>query len=235
MNTSLPFRILLGLAVVGGAAGCSAPFASDPDTYPPLATIQGRLAVDTGFTAPTTNTRIAVLWVSATKGQYKEAIDLPVQPVFPSQFKLELREPPPLEMFDPVNNSPGFKVSHGAVVAYEDLNQNGKLDLVDGISSRFEDRILGANGNLVLVYIDGSLPIAESLRDDPGRRLPPTLGYNIVSVGCDVTTPPNGPPTCVDSYEWKTMSDPYFLNLTNDPHLARLMCLTHTDTGLCAY
>src|SRR5258707_10422876 len=117
MNTSVPFRLLVGLTILGGAAGCSAPFASDPDTYPPLATVQGRLSVDGDFTAPSSNTRVAVLWFSATRGQYKEAIDLPVQPVFPSQFKVELREPPPLEMFDPVNDAPGFKFSHGAVVA----------------------------------------------------------------------------------------------------------------------
>src|SRR6266567_2779339 len=109
MTTSIPFRFLVGLAVLGGAAGCGAPFATDPDTYPPLATVRGRLAVDSGF--------------SASKGQYKEAIDLPVQPVFPSEFKLELREPPPREMFDPVNDAPGYRLSYGALVAYEDMNQ----------------------------------------------------------------------------------------------------------------
>src|SRR5882672_9906697 len=145
MNTSVPFRLLTGLAVLGGAAGCSAPFAGNPDTYPTLATVQGRLAVDSGFTAPTSNTRVAVLWFSASKGQYKEAIDLPVQPVFPSEFQLELREPPPLEMFDPVNDAPGYRLAYGALVAYEDWNQNGKLDLVDGTSPNFVDRIIGAS------------------------------------------------------------------------------------------
>ena len=31
------------------------------------------------------------------------------------------------------------------------------------------------------------------------------------------------------------MGDPYLLQLTSDPHLAPLMCLERTATGLCAF
>ncbi|HEX9295286.1 MAG TPA: hypothetical protein VF881_05610 [Polyangiaceae bacterium] len=227
MKPVLPLGLLMSVGLV---TGCGSPFASDPDVYPPLTTVNGELRKDDNFAAPTANTRVAVLWASADRGQYEQAVDLPVQPVFPSNFKIDLVEPPPLDMFDQVNDSPGFKIAHGALVVYEDVNQNGKLDLVDGTSPTFVDRILGANGNLVLVYVDGTLPITERLRDTDGH-LPPTLGYNLVSVSCSVTI--TGMP-CDEASHWKTMNDTYDLTLTSDPRLASLMCLQPTETGLCA-
>ena len=228
MKLLLSIGLLTGVAL---ASGCGAPFTSDTNAYPALSTINGELRKEMNFAAPGGNIRVAVLWLSSARGQYKQAVDLPVQPVFPSEFKIDLVEPPPLDMFVPVNDSPGFKAAYGALVAYEDVNKNGTLDLVDGSSPVFVDRILGANGNLVLIYVDGTLPVTPVLRDTAGS-LPPNLGYNLVTVSCSVTTA--GMP-CDETFLWKNMKDTYNLTLTNDPHLAPLMCLQHTDTGLCAY
>jgi hypothetical protein len=229
MNRILSCGLLVGLVT---ACGCGAPFANDSKGYAPLATVHGQLDKDPAFVAPTGNVRVAVLWMSLGKG-YQQAIDLPVQPVFPSEFKIELTEPPPMEMFADVNNSPGFHAAVGALIAYEDINQNGKLDLVDGVSPAFVDRVLGANGNLTLTYIDGTLPITNVLKDT-GGRLPPTLGYNILWVSCSIIDQ-STPAQCGEKWEWKTMSDPYQLTLTSDPHLAPLMCKERAQTGICAY
>jgi hypothetical protein len=228
MKRMISCGLLLGLATI---SGCGTPFESDVDSYPTLATVRGQLNKDMSFEAPAANVRVAVLWMSVTNG-YKQAIDLPVQPVFPADFKIDLTQAPPLEMFDAVNDAPAFKLAHGALVAYEDVNQNGRLDLVDGSSPAFVDRILGANGNLVLTYIDGTMPVTPALRDTT-MRLPPSLGYNLLSVSCSVTG--SAPGSCDETWEWKTMSDLYQLTLSSDPHLAPIMCLTRTASGICAY
>jgi hypothetical protein len=254
--------ILFGLVACGSLA-------ADPNRKPSLATVTGEL-VNPKAVRTSSNVRIAVLWRDATFDRFISAVDLPVQPVFPSKFRIELTDPPPSEALgDPFSdateprsteghppplpsNGPssggpmgipgprtdaggpscaptcpsgprvdaggpigspgstgtgpivdagvvhplrpflgtlgardkqpsGLRAAVGVVVAYEDLNGNGKLDLVDRDATAFVDRVVGTNENVVITYFEGVIPDKRVLRDDSGHL--PTLGYNLYRDG----------------------------------------------------
>lgn len=148
-----------------------------------------------------------------------------------------------------VNNWPsGFAMAYGAVVAYEDRNGNGKLDLVDDGASSYVDRILGANEDLSLLYIEGTAP-AEA-KDKKGHM--PVQGFNIyrgIGRSCEVDDATNsgsatlddtikpksegGPAIPCTEPEWLGMNTAYNLPLTADPKFSKIMCKSggKTDTG----
>jgi hypothetical protein len=64
------------------------------DSSPALATIQGQLVNTSSTTAVSGPVRVAVVW-QAGSGGFNVAEDLPVQPVFPSSFTIQLDDPPP--------------------------------------------------------------------------------------------------------------------------------------------
>ncbi len=244
----------------------------------PLATVTGQLtnpqAVQTN-----SNVRIAVIWRAELFGKFNSAVDLPVQPVFPSKFRIDLREAPPADvLWDPFAQSqtpsdppqtggsepaapdapgtrgahvglqggsavgPSVRVGVGAVVAYEDLNGNGKLDLVDQNAAQFLDRIVAANDQTMLIYFDGTPPNQPELRDGNGHY--PTPGYNLYRQGkacAETDTVGNGEPlggtkggspmpTCTPvAPEWLPMTTLYDLVLATDPKFGTLMCKSGND------
>jgi hypothetical protein len=68
---------------------------SNTDRLPTLATIQGTLE-NPSMLAVAGSVRVAVIWRVTASG-FRVAQDLPVQPVFPSKFTIELDGPPPQE------------------------------------------------------------------------------------------------------------------------------------------
>ena len=263
-------------ALASGAAGCGS--LGDVNHKEPLAILQGQLTQSAAAsTAAPSNVRIAVLWMNVENSSYRATQDIQAKAVFPSQFRLELTDPPPREAIatrdtdthgdDPSPVAPsepgsggmqpspdpdtkslgaghlkaqsdasrwpaGFGVAYGAVVAYEDKNGNGKLDLVDDGAASYTDRILGANDNLALVYIEGTAP--ADFKDKNGHM--PSAGFNLIkniggATNCETdatlkgaSLQPRGGCTPSGGPEWLGMSTLYDLPLTADPRFAELMC-----------
>ena len=180
MRTKL---LVLANALVSVAAaplGCGS---LDGHTGTPgtLATVQGGLVNPSGYSVQN-DVRVAVVWRNLDNSrpqiEYIVSQDLPVRPVFPSSFVVQLDGPPPAAALH-VQEGYDFPVGEGVVVAYEDLNGNGKLDLVPDDAGAFIDQIVGANEDMALIYIGGPIPpqLAQNQQNIIGT---PMSGYNIV-------------------------------------------------------
>jgi hypothetical protein len=293
--------ILSTLTFALSAVACGS-LDGDRDQKAPLATVIGQLSVGSSSTsvAPAGNVRVALLWGSDEMDEFRVASDLPVQPVFPSKFRIELRDAPPAAMlFTPFASkspsgaapdvgetsppsSPGsdpdapqgsssggatppappsgagqigllgkplspamqaLRVAFGTVVAYEDKNTNGKLDLVGANAQSFVDRIVGANEDLIVVYVDGAIPNDDELRDD-ARNLP-VSGYNLLQrptacaldelatdeEGGTPSAAPPAPPCTPKPNLWLPMSSLYELALTDSPTINAWMCKEPRNTS----
>lgn len=244
-------KLMLALGCLGSILACGD--LGDADERPPLAVIEGQLSVASTNADLTqnANVRVAVLWGTSTTG-YKNSVDAPVSPVFPSKFRLEITDPPPADsMVGPAPepaptqdntsglsqrivpaNAPGsggYKVAAGTIVAYEDLNGNGRLDLI-GPDTAPVDRVLGTNDELAVVYFEGDPPPL----DEYGRPSNATRGYNLRrtprcapptrSAGGSGQTTPCELPT------WLPITTPYELLISADPELAGMMCDSTTGT-----
>ncbi len=231
------FSACLFAALTSSACGS---LADDPGTLEPLAVLRGQLTNPDAINVKS-DVRVAVIWVNyagGNSGSYSVAQDVAVQPVFPSQFSLELVAPPPESalMTDPKGNpdassSTDFRMAIGGIVAYEDLNGNGMLDLAGPTDTAFVDRIVGATDSLLLTWFQGTIP--ASIVDTDGHA--PSLGFNLLSMppSTDTTdqvpycfpeyTPSNG-----DSMSFETKFLPVdsviSLPLSADPRLAEWMC-----------
>jgi len=84
-----------------------------------------------------------------------------------------------------------FRIGIGTIAAYEDLNGNGKLDLVAPDAAEYIDAVLGANESLMLVYLEGSLPQGWDELEDGNGNLP-SLGYNLLNFNEPIATPDSG-------------------------------------------
>ena len=113
-----------------------------------------------------------------------------------------------------------FGVAVGAVVAYEDLNGNGKLDLVEDDATAYVDRVLGINQDLFLVYTEGT-NVPSELRDM--NNASPALGFNLlhrkINEQCSAED-------CVVNVEvkWLPIGSLYDLPLTAEPRFGDIMC-----------
>ncbi len=258
----------------GLAAGCGS-LANDTEHQDPLTVLQGELSNPeslTGFTS----LHIAVLWSCGdVKGSYLVSQQVEIQPVFPLRFRLQLTEPPPAEcMLDPLaeetvdnpasgpetepsgpgntpqshGSSSDLRVGIGTIVAYDDLNGNGKLDLVDPSALQYEDAILGANKSLVLVYVEGSSPgVWDEMVDSDGNL--PSPGYNLVDMGSPLSSdlddacthpsqvdesapiPEEGSNNQEASRHWMDVSTTFVLEMSADPEFALMMCSTTDWSG----
>lgn len=208
--------VLSGLVACGLFACGSLDGQADKPTT--LATIHGELSNASGVSTGS-SVRVAIVWMNGTK--YSVAEDLPVQPVFPSQFKLALTAPPPDDALFPAKIAGGatdLKAAYGFVVAYEDRNQNGKLDLVENEQHTFIDKIVGANRTLGVFYLAGTASQASSTSDSAGSI--PSPGYNLVTVSTCTGDP------CDDGLrtQFSSLNEPYDLAVTADPAVNQLMC-----------
>lgn len=230
-----------------------------------LATMQGELTNPHSLALPET-VRVAVVWGQERDG-FAIAQDVEVEPVFPSKFRLALTSAPPdSAMFytadeyadevaedadesgdrsSPLEEDADFggvtprdvRVAYGSLVAYEDTNGNGRLDLVEDGAAAFVDRVLGTNSAMVLVYLEGNVSHPE-FRDENGVY--PTPGYNLLMQGlpCGLPTPPSDsdegddtagddnvePSPCVENQGWQTIDTQFELPLSANPEFNDLMC-----------
>jgi hypothetical protein len=155
-----------------------------------------------------------------------------VQPVFPSNFVIQLDEPPPQGVFMTVTGNPGppLQIAQGVVVAYEDLNGNGKLDLVQDDAGAFVDKIIGVNmPGMSLVYLQGTLP-PNAFVDPSGKA--PSLGYNLLSeLPCAGDGGGAGDIDMCIVMHWFDVSSPYDLEVSNDPEINQVMCIDFGSRG----
>src|ERR1043165_2010015 len=84
---------LVGVLAFGGLA-CGQ-LEGDPQRAPVLATIRGQLSNPESYSAGS-NLRIAILWGGQDSSDVRVSQDIAAEAVFPSQFKLELRDLPPM-------------------------------------------------------------------------------------------------------------------------------------------
>ena len=236
-------RTALILGCLGTLPACGD--LGDSDERSPLAVIEGQLSTTSASLKTPSNVRVAVVWNSSATG-YKSSLDVNVSPVFPSKFRLELVEPPPASAMvgaldatpaptqdnplgqqvhvqtRPANaNGSATRYAIGSIVAYEDLNGDGQLNLVDGGQSPI-DRVLGTNASLLVVYVEGDVPAVDPFY----ASSVPTRGYNLLKAPrCAPAKRGLGaPPEACEPRAWLSISTPYELALTAEPQLAELMC-----------
>jgi hypothetical protein len=276
----------LALLALAACAACGS-LSKDPGARPVLATIHGELSKADSLTLDNpSGVRVAVVWFGFLDGGYSLAEDLPVQPVFPSAFKIDLNSPPPDDVMvtkarvkqkaneatpepppqpgpTPTPAPPQTGRSHpldvtyddsvaawpddfafaiGAVVAYVDLNQNGKLDLVDEGASAYVDQIAGANDRMILAYFQGSFPQDRTLPNGghesqfrDGDNLQPPDGYDLFLIPRCTSTDlggasPGQMPACAKS-KWLGMDTTYELPMTSDPKWGSFMCKNGSGFG----
>lgn len=194
---------------------------------------------------------IPVLWCLPDSG-------IPVSPecVFAYDASAQVSDPAGVDPLLPdatgaidMPPSPASQYAVGTVVAYLDLNHNGKLDLVPNDASAYVDQILAANSEMTVVYLQG--PIPDDTLHDPlpfapiedgfGHRA--TDGYNLLvfpqclmpwgqeaSPYPTCPTRPAQPVPAQDAgpcapMQWLGMNTPYPLTVTSSPQVGSLMCL----------
>jgi hypothetical protein len=175
MRTRLLFLASTLVSTVA-ALGCGS---LDGHTGKPgaLATVQGDLVDPSGYGVHN-DVRVAVVWLNVDGKGYSVSQDLPVQPVFPSSFVVQLDGPPPAAALATLPQLDNVPVAQGVVVDYEDLNGNGQLDLVPSSAGAFIDRVVGANEQLSLAYFGGPVP-PQATQNSVGT---PTPGYDLLQV-----------------------------------------------------
>ena len=175
------------LGLVLSAAGCGS-LSGDTGSPSPLTNIHGTIMSDSG-SPPPASLATAIVWFGmSADGSFQESADsVPVTGTFPATFEIALTAIPPASaMFDfrTVFGSPevaatGVQVALGFVVAYDDRNGNGRLDIVDPGASEYIDKIEGVADRLIF-YLDQ--PVPTSLVTSP----------QFTALGIDGSTPQKG-------------------------------------------
>jgi hypothetical protein len=260
-------RLLASLALVLGATACGS-LDANPNVPPVLATLKGQLLHNTPINQ--NNLRVAVIWMGIAPGQFNVAEDLPL-PSNPFSFVIDIDSPPPASamngaaafegaspapmsafgsdaavppVMQPAPQVPSdFAMAIGAVVVYIDENGNGKLDLVPEDAGAFVDKIIAANQDMMLTYIQGSVPPFLT----QGVSGTPSLGYDLLYAaecmavpsmvtptpgldgGVTITVTPDAGPCSAP--QWFGMDALYNVTVTSNPQVSALMCQSSSSSG----
>jgi hypothetical protein len=176
----LPWLPLLLLSGCGSAAG--------PTYAPKLGTLNGTVTSNTSVATPA-EVRVALVWSTFPTGgasfSLQMAQDVTVRAEFPAQFRLDLETlPPDAAMITPdpakaaeAGASPGSRVALGALVVYDDVDGDGRLELIAPGASTSSDRVLGVAEDFMVLYFEGQ-------EDDHPWVFEPSLrinrGYNLI-------------------------------------------------------
>lgn len=215
------------------SAGCGS-LDTDTTASPQVAALSGKL-VNPDAVGVSGAVRVAVVWAGAN-GSFDVSEDLPIQPVFPASFAVSLDAGPPasaLVASSAIADSSGdYQVAIGSVVAYDDLNGNGKLDLVAAGASGYVDQIVATDESLVVVYLAGGVPTNANSEDAGGTAV---LGYNLfrdcpdtsfgpTSAGSICPTGSGSGGTATTSCGWEPVTTAITLTVATDAHVDYLMC-----------
>ncbi len=217
----VPVGLLLVLATL---ASCGT--AAGPGYDPPVLTLHGAI---TRSDVPTPATvRLALLWKrrppeGTTLGVAQE---LSVRAEFPVSFEASVSALPPEEAMTPGPAGSGYRFAVGTVLAYDDRNGNGKLDLAPLDGTPDADVILGAPERLSVYYLEGT----------PGSDLPAGVkpGFNLwVEPALSDPTPPAAVcgPTADGPVQILRPDSDVSIALTASPALTRLICEDRPETA----
>ncbi|TNF37226.1 MAG: hypothetical protein EP329_03700 [Deltaproteobacteria bacterium] len=232
---------LVLLLALGALASCSS--IDDPNESRPLATIRGYLTAGEGA-PPTGEVRVALVWMNslAQHGSFGHADlrvvqEVVVQPAFPASFELEIDALPDEAIMLPLEesvlsavgelpaDSQGIKLALGGLIAYEDVNGNGQLDLVDPGADAI-DRVVAASSNLAVMYLEGgTLPLGDLVTGELQR------GYNLLDVPSCWFDPSAGG-FCTETITVLPGDTEVALALSASPKLSHMMCQSYApDPG----
>jgi hypothetical protein len=230
---------LAALLFLVALPGCGS-LDTQTNSVQPIAKINGTL--DNPTSLPIDGpVRIAVIWQAVGGVGFNVAEDLPVQPVFPSSFTIEIDDPPPLTAMSSgaILGSDGgveetLQLALGTVVAYVDKNGNGKLDLVPTGASSYVDQILATDTTYVLDYFTYQGTIQYPPGVDAGHPNP--QGYSL-EPACMYQFPgydpwslcPTQPPPC--EIQDLPIDTPITLTVSDDPQVNAAMCLSNNTNG----
>lgn len=210
-------RLGIVLTALGllGATACGGLPANEgaPST---LVTLHGQVQSAAGGVSAA-DVHVALIWGNAA--DHLLAVDAPVQPTFPAGFSLPIQNAPPASFVVPNKDLGNAEAVWGAVVAYQDLNKDGKLDLLNKSSTHYIDRIVGADKTQLIVFLNSAPPAgATQLKDSNGAL--PHAGFNIMHMSGSGS-----------SFTWVPLTTE--LTLTEDDSTAtqKLMCASETSVS----
>ncbi len=141
------------MALLGSFAGCGDPLVDTGYRGVSRWQIQGEVVLDEGPTMDTTHLRLAVFWGPGdlrddNLDHYSEQVSTSQAAQVPAPFVLNLFEAPPTA------NANGAAYVIGRVLAYLDLNQDGRRGLAEPIA--------GLDVPTALLYASAPLPIGQT-------------------------------------------------------------------------
>jgi hypothetical protein len=154
-------RLVVALALL---CGCGRGLAT-PDYVDDLAVVHGTLSIPPGFA--TGNLSIALLWLgfgTSGAGQVQQAASVRADAL--GGFRLDVTTLPPASA---VFAAPDTSFAQGAIVAYDDVDGDGRLDIEPpGVPSR--DRVLGKSYDTRVFFLASGAPSPASNGFQPARR-----------------------------------------------------------------
>jgi hypothetical protein len=204
-----------------------------------LARINGTIK-ESQSSAPVSDLATAIVWVGPTKAS---DTSVAVSAAFPASFTIDLTAPPPAgtqvdlgDLFGE-GHTYGVPIAAGALVAYEDLNHNGKLDLVAPGARAYIDNVIAVQEQDILVYFAATVPagltVPGLIPDLHGSR--PQAGYNLlVQHPNDCSSAADGGVQCEYAFLWEPIGTPITVTISDAPQLyplAGYMCTELNGSG----
>jgi hypothetical protein len=156
-----------------------------------LASIHGTIQSQSATAGANLSTAIVWFQQGVNVTTHESADSVPVTGSFPASFTIDLNSPPPAEALMDLqalsNDSAGagIHIAFGLLVAYDDRNHNGQLDLVSAGASDYVDSVEGTTfGPSAIFYVDK--PIPDSFWATSGSLQVgfdgsfPSVGYNFL-------------------------------------------------------
>ena len=148
-------RLLIGsllLATTGLACGSLPEDEGDPST---LVTLNGAVSSTSGSLG-SGKVGVALLWYSSLS--HAVAAEIAPESASLNGFSLAVTQPPPKAFMGPLDDDDpkSTKGAWAMLVAYEDLNGNGKLDLLDVSSTKAIDKIVAKGKKIAAHMLEAS-------------------------------------------------------------------------------
>ena len=200
---------------------------TDPDQATPLAILKGTIS-NPNRVEVTGSMRTAIVWFTFENDKFTTfavAQGVEVQPTLPAGFELTLADPPPPEaitLLDYRNDKESQPVrgAFGLVIAYEDVNENGRLDIARQGDATYLARVVGGVGGekpsaLVTWFEPTDVTQALGFADtDDGSK--PKAGFNLL-------VRENG------QERWVDLGTPLPLTLLDSPAMQLFQCANGLD------
>jgi len=216
------------------AAACGGEGISGTTDQPStLAVVEGEIDNTLHVAVEPSSFRLAVVWTSFVKVEgshtaLRIAEDIPVTPSFPAQFQVALKQPPPAEVLLPVGDSK-LKGALASLVAYEDTNHNGKLDVLEPDAKTAIDRVWAVAEDDTIAYFEGDGSAPPNFLDDVGNA--PRAGFQLwkfeplggwACSGGPILSGP--PPESCPGFLLQPITTPIRLSLSGSPDLYTAIC-----------